>query len=152
MSIFRGFLIAFSIADFVISWKTIRLVVSGFNFKTSQRCQAIASPSRSSSVASQTSSAAFTAFRSSLTTFFFPGSTSKVILYLLFVSIGRPPALFFLAIWRMCPTLDITVKSLPRYFSIVFALAGLSTITKFFISLIYFTTLNNFVQIKARTC
>ena len=30
---------------------------------------------------------------------------------------------------RMCPTLDLTIKSLPRYLLIVFAFAGDSTIT-----------------------
>ena len=31
---------------------------------------------------------------------------------------------------RMCPTLDLTMYSLPKYLLIVFALAGDSTITK----------------------
>ena len=43
---------ASSIASSVISWNTIRLTGNPvFGFSTSSRCQAIASPSRSSSVA-----------------------------------------------------------------------------------------------------
>jgi hypothetical protein len=33
----------------------------------------------------------------------------------------------------MCPILEVTVKPLPRYFSMVLAFAGDSTITRFFI-------------------
>ena len=46
-------------------------------------------------------------------------------------SIGGVPSFVFLTIERMCPIEDSTVKSLPRYFSIVFAFAGDSTITRF---------------------
>ena len=64
-----------SIAGRVISWKTIRRTGT-FGSSTSRRCQAIASPSRSSSVASRSSSAFFSfAFRSE-TTFFFRESTT----------------------------------------------------------------------------
>ena len=38
----------------------------------------------------------------------------------------------FVLMLGMCPTLANTLKSDPRYFSIVCAFAGLSTITKFF--------------------
>ena len=41
-------------ADFVISLNTILLVLSASNFKVLNKCQAIASPSRSSSLASHT--------------------------------------------------------------------------------------------------
>ena len=71
----RGFFTAASIAGFVISWKTIRLVVIGSRPSTSHRCQLIASPSRSSSVASQTSSDLFAKDFNSLTTFFFSSGT-----------------------------------------------------------------------------
>ena len=64
-----------SIAGRVISWKTIRRTGT-FGFSSWTRCQAIASPSRSSSVASRSSSASFSfAFRSA-TTFFFRESTT----------------------------------------------------------------------------
>ena len=53
-----------SIASRVISWKTIRRTGT-LGFSTWSRCQAIASPSRSSSVASSSSSAPFSSFLSS---------------------------------------------------------------------------------------
>ena len=76
ISMMRGLAIADSRALLVISWKTIRLVVLGSSFNTSVKCQAIASPSRSSSVASQTVSACLTDFLSSVMTFFLSGSIS----------------------------------------------------------------------------
>ena len=64
-----------SIAGRVISWNTMRRTGT-FGSSTSRRCQAIASPSRSSSVASRSSSASFSfAFRSE-TTFFLRESTT----------------------------------------------------------------------------
>jgi hypothetical protein len=47
---FRGLATAAWMAGLVISWKTIRLTGT-FGLIVSRRCQAIASPSRSSSVA-----------------------------------------------------------------------------------------------------
>ena len=46
----RGLLTAWSMAALVISWNTIRFTGT-FGFRYSRRCQLIASPSRSSSVA-----------------------------------------------------------------------------------------------------
>ena len=66
----RGVSIACKIAFLVISWKTIRFVFSGFNPKTSYRCQDIASPSRSSSDASHTCSAVLASDFNSDTSFF----------------------------------------------------------------------------------
>ena len=63
------------IASRVISWKTIRRTGT-FGFSTSTRCHAIASPSRSSSVASNTSSASATRFFSASTVFFLSESTT----------------------------------------------------------------------------
>ena len=71
----RGFWSASSIACFVISWKTIRLTGT-FGFSSWSRCQAIASPSRSSSVASSSSSTSFSRFFRCATTFFLSGSTT----------------------------------------------------------------------------
>ena len=65
---------ALLIASFVISWKTMRLTGT-FGCNTSSRCHAIASPSRSSSVASRSSDDSFRSFFSSLTFFFLSGST-----------------------------------------------------------------------------
>ncbi len=70
----RGFSSARSIASRVISWKTIRRTGT-FGFSTWSRCQAIASPSRSSSVASRSSSESASSLRSSLTFFRLSGST-----------------------------------------------------------------------------
>ena len=64
-----------SIAGFVISWNTIRRTGT-FGFSTWTRCQAIASPSRSSSVASSSTSADLSFALRSLTTDFFFGSTT----------------------------------------------------------------------------
>ncbi|MNY15569.1 hypothetical protein D3C86_1487900 [compost metagenome] len=71
-----GLSIAFKIAFLVISWKTILFLFSGFNFNSSAKCQAIASPSRSSSDASQTISAFFTEAFNSATNFFLSADTS----------------------------------------------------------------------------
>ena len=49
-SIWRQFSTACSMADGVISWNTIRFTGT-FGLSTSRRCQLMASPSRSSSVA-----------------------------------------------------------------------------------------------------
>ena len=74
MSILRGCSMAFRMALWVISWKTIRLVCSGCSFSTSYKCHAIASPSRSSSDANHTVSASLaSAFNSSTTFFLSPG-------------------------------------------------------------------------------
>ena len=62
----RVFAAASLIASRVISWNTIRRTGT-FGLSTSRRCQAIASPSRSSSVASHSSSAEASAFFSSAT-------------------------------------------------------------------------------------
>jgi hypothetical protein len=64
-----------SMAGRVISWKTIRRTGT-FGFSSSTRCQAIASPSRSSSVASSSSSALRSFAFSSETTFFLRESTT----------------------------------------------------------------------------
>ena len=76
MSMSRGFSIAFRMAPLVISWKTIRLVCSGFSFSTSYKCHAMASPSRSSSEASHTVSACWACAFSSLTSLAFSAGIS----------------------------------------------------------------------------
>jgi len=57
-------------ADSVISWKTIRRT-GILGLSTCVRCQLMASPSRSGSVASSSSSASLTAARRCATCFFF---------------------------------------------------------------------------------
>ena len=64
-------------ASGVISLKTIRRTGT-LGLSTSDRCQAIASPSRSSSVASSSSSARASSLRSSATFFFLSWLTSYV--------------------------------------------------------------------------
>ena len=70
-----GFATAFFIAGAVISWNTILLVTAGSSPSTSAKCQLILSPSRSSSDASQTSSAFFANCFNSRTTFSFSSGT-----------------------------------------------------------------------------
>ena len=72
---FLGFSIASNIAVLVISLKTILLVLSALSPKVFERCQAIASPSRSSSLASQTVFIFFANDFNSLTTFFLSEET-----------------------------------------------------------------------------
>ena len=130
MSMVRGFLTAFWMASLVISWKTILLVLAGSRPKVSQRCQEMASPSRSSSEASHTADDSAAALRSSATTrrlsagTTYSGSNPLSTLTLSFLS------------WRsrMWPKLALTVKSFPKYFWNVLAFAGDSTITKFSIT------------------
>ena len=74
--ILRGFSIAFWTAVFVISLKVIRLVSLLSNPRVSYKCHEIASPSRSSSVASHTISAALVSFFNSATTFCLSSETS----------------------------------------------------------------------------
>jgi len=61
---------AFKIAFLVISEKTIRFELASLRFSVLDKCQAIASPSRSSSLASHTVSAFFDKLLSSLTSFY----------------------------------------------------------------------------------
>ena len=62
-------------ASSVISWNTIRFTGT-LGFSTSSKCHAMASPSRSSSVARMSSSASLRAFLSSATVFFFSSLTT----------------------------------------------------------------------------
>ena len=72
----RGDSMAFKMAGLVISENTIRLVCSGWSPRASTKCQLMASPSRSSSVASHTVSAFLARDLSSVTTFLEEGLTS----------------------------------------------------------------------------
>ena len=87
---FLGFSIAFKIADFVISLNVIRLVFSSLSPNVSYKCQEIASPSRSSSVANHIISAALTCFFKSATNVFLSGVTSYTGLKLLLMSTDNP--------------------------------------------------------------
>ena len=103
------------------------------NPNVSYKCQLIASPSRSSSDANQIMSAPFDNFFNSAITFSLSGCTSYVGVKLFSISTPNP----FFTKSLICPKLDLTVKSLPKNPSMVFAFAGDSTITKFFAMYIY---------------
>ena len=92
----------------------------------SSRCQLMASPSRSGSVASTSSVAVLAAVRSSRTTF----SLAGLISYSSWnpFSMSTPS---FRGRSRMWPTDAMTLYPLPRYLVMVFAFEGLSTITSF---------------------
>src|SRR5712691_4389930 len=88
-------------------------------------CQAIASPSRSGSVASNTRSAALAAFLISARVLAF----SFIVTYFGVkpFSTSTPSSRFGRS--RRCPTVALTVYPRPRYLPIVFALVGDSTMT-----------------------
>ncbi len=122
----------------VISWKTMRLTGT-VGFSTSERCHAIDSPSRSSSVARYSSSTPFSIFlRLATTDFFWPDTTYNGLKPL---SVSTPSRAHDSPLYaagtssaprgrsRMCPTDDSTMKSGPSMPLIVRALAGDSTIT-----------------------
>ncbi len=71
----RGLAIARWIASWVISLKAMRLTGT-FGLSSSNRCHAMASPSRSSSVARTSSSASLSSFFSSAICFFFSAGTT----------------------------------------------------------------------------
>ncbi len=71
----RGLATASRIASLVISWNTIRLT-GIFGLSTSWRCQAMASPSRSSSVARKSSSDSLSRSLSFLTCAFLSAFTT----------------------------------------------------------------------------
>ena len=133
MLILRGFSKARCTSDLVIASKVTRFACFGSTFNSSARCQAMASPSRSRSVANQISRAPFASLRSSVTVFFFAESTSYVGSKLCSRSTPGTSCLIPLGARlgrsRMCPTDAFTTNPRPRYFSMVFAFAGLSTIT-----------------------
>ncbi len=111
-------------AAWVISWKTIRFTGT-FGLRCSTRCQLMASPSRSSSVARYSSLASLSAARRSLTTCLPRSVSSYVGLKPLSTSTARP----FDGRSAMWPIEARTSKSLPRNFEIVLAFAGDSTTT-----------------------
>ena len=104
ISMVRGVSIAFKMALFVISWKTILFAALGSNPNTWLKCQEMASPSRSSSEASQTVSAFFASFFNSFTT----ASLSEGISYSGEKS-SRLTLISFFFKSRMCPYEDITL-------------------------------------------
>ena len=109
-SMSRGFRMALLMASRVISWKTMRRVRLRSRPSVSTRCQEMASPSRSSSEASQTMLACEAAFLSSATTLRLSAGTTYSGL--------NPAATSTLRLFscrsRICPKLDLTVYPFPR--------------------------------------
>src|ERR1700724_1121118 len=93
---------------------------------SSYRCQEMASPSRSGSVARYRDVAFFSALEMASTCFWLRSTTWYFIAKS--CSGSTAPSLGFRS--RTCPYEASTSKSLPRYFLIVFALAGDSTMTR----------------------
>ena len=117
--------IAAAIASLVISWNRTRLTLP-LSFPTaSLTCQAIASPSRSGSVAIRIRSASFAALLSSAIAFCLP--LTVVNFGANCPSTSTPSSRSGKS--RMWPTVAFTVKPFPRYLPIVFAFAGDSTTT-----------------------
>ena len=111
----------------VISWKTILLILSsGRSSRPSadKRCQAIASPSRSSSVASIISSAVLAFFFKIFK--FFRAFSGTIYFGSKLFSTSTPSCDFGRSL--MCPKLDSITKFLPRNLVMVLAFVGLSTI------------------------
>ena len=123
-----GFSIAFWMADLVMELNTILLVLFLSSPNSSAKCHDIASPSRSSSLASHMVSAFLAKSLSFFTKAFF--SLSTVYFGLKSFSTSTPSS--FEGRSAICPKLDSTWNSFPRNLSMVFAFAGDSTITKFF--------------------
>ena len=108
----------------LISWNTMRCTGT-FGFNCSNKCQEIASPSRSSSVARYSAVASFSAAFSSFTTVR-PRSVSSYDGLKPFSTSTARPLLGRSAIW---PTEGRTSNSGPRYWEMVLAFAGDSTMT-----------------------
>jgi hypothetical protein len=113
----------------VISWKSTRRIgttgAPRFGRTWSATCWAIASPSRSGSVAIRTSRASLAALLRSAIVFSLPGIGTS--------SGSKPPSTsmpsFFSGRSMMWPTVAFTRYPRPRYLPIVLAFAGDSTIT-----------------------
>ena len=125
LSISPGAASASRIASLVISWKRMRCV-GALDLSWSATCQAIASPSRSGSVARKMVEAVFAAFLS---------SESVLVLPLMVTYLGSNPRSTSTPSSRVgrsrrCPTVARTSYPAPRYFPIVLALVGDSTMTR----------------------
>ena len=128
MSILRGFLVASLTASLVISLKVIRTKSCGSKSKISARCQAIASPSRSGSVAKNIRSAFFAWLLNLLRVSPLP----LMVIYFGLKSFSISTPNWLLGRSLTCPIEASIIYFDPKNFLIVFALAGDSTITKVF--------------------
>ena len=113
-------------ASLVISKNNARLIGGAFfPLICCSTCHAIASPSRSGSVAMNTAFAVFAALLSSATVFSLPG----IVTYCGSKPCSVSMPMFFTGRSRMWPTVAFTAYAFPRYLPMVFALAGDSTMT-----------------------
>ena len=127
-SISRGLAMALCTTLRVISLKVTRRALSSGRFSSSFRCQLMASPSRSGSVARYTVFASLERFFSSSMT----SLRAATGIYSGAKPFSMSTPSLFLGRSRRCPMEAITLYCPPRYFSIVRAFAGDSTITRSF--------------------
>jgi len=137
MSIFLGSFIAFCTAVFVISLNVTLVIFFDSSFSIVAKCQAIASPSRSGSVAKYTVFACFASFFNDFIRSPFP---------LIFIYCGSKSCSISIPIFDfgkslICPIDATTLVLPPKNFFIVFAFAGDSTIIN--LSAILFSFLPN---------
>ena len=117
----------------VISLKVTRRALPSGRFKSCFKCQEIASPSRSGSVARYTVSAVLADFSRSLMISSFP----RMGWYTGSKSCSRSTPRVLLGKSRRWPMQAFTSKSFPRYFPMVLAFAGDSTMTKLCFAISY---------------
>ena len=139
---FTGFFIAFFTADLVISRNIIRFVCCIERLNVLQICQAIASPSRSSSVAKITSSAFLIYVLSNFIFLALFSSNVNVGSKLFLISIQLRPFVNS----RICPKLARHLYPSPKKDSIFLHLAGDSTITNIIFKLILVIYLNDLLN------
>ena len=124
MSMFLGSCIAFCTAVFVISLNVTLVIFSLFSSNIFAKCHAIASPSRSGSVAIYT----FFAFFASVFSDFIKSPFPLIFMYSGSKSCSMSTPSFDFGRSLMCPIDATTFVLPPRNFFIVFAFAGDSTI------------------------
>ena len=133
MSMGLGLFTAWVTAFLVTSWNSILFASSGFIPRTEQMCQAMASPSRSGSVARYTLSLPLAAA-------FISCITSDLPLTLIYSGsklFSISTAILLLGRSLMWPLEATTLYLLPKNFSIVEALEGDSTMIRFFFNGIF---------------
>src|ERR1041384_5811626 len=121
----RGWASAWATASLVISWNSTRRTLPPLP-SCEATCQAMASPSRSGSVASSTRGAALAAFLISASVLAF----SLMVTYSGAKSLSTSTPSLRVGRSRRWPTVAFTVYPRPRYFPMVLALVGDSTMTR----------------------
>ena len=118
---FLGFLKLSLTASLVISLKTTRFSLESSSSKIFDKCQAIASPSRSGSLARKTFFAFFACFSILLQQDLFP----RIVIYFVrnYLQCRHPFDFFGKSL--TCPIEAITLYFLPKYFSMVLLLQAI---------------------------